>query len=303
MMARHVHLEPLELRLLWSASAPIATLNSGLLTVPGTAQADTIAATQSSGNIIISLNGASDTFAAPDVQEISIRGDPGADSISIDPSITIPVTLAGGGGADSLRAGGGNETLLGGGGNDSLIDGSGIDSMYGGRGTDTLATGATSVIAGALSVQGTAAADVITVTEPGSEIAVDFNGTTDSIASSLIQSIVIRGGAGSDIIRVNSAIQIPESLFGGRGDDTMFAGSGPATLNGGGGNDSLVAGSFGDSLVGGGGNNVLFGGTGNDILYAINGQVDTVIGGGGTDVAHVDMGLDSVAGVSHVLFS
>jgi Ca2+-binding RTX toxin-like protein len=124
-----------------------------------------------------------------------------------------------------------------------------------------------------------------------------------ALPGSSVQSIVINGGPGADSISVASSVSIPAMLIGGGGPDTIIAGAGRTTLKGGAGNDSLVAGNGDDNLIAGAGDNNLIGGTGNDLFQAINGLADTIIGGGGNDTAHVDMGLDSVTGIASILFT
>ncbi|MGA2232127.1 MAG: CAP domain-containing protein [Tepidisphaeraceae bacterium] len=281
-----------------------ATLSGGVLTVTGTSQADSISATQASGDIVVTRNGMSESFPVSSVTEIVLSGGAGADTISVDASVTIPAMLVGGGGADVLNAGAGSETLKGGGGDDSILGGSGSDSFNGGAGSDTLvAASGASLIGGVLSVPGTSGPDTISVTAPGSTIAVDFNDASASVPGSSVQSIVINGGPGADSISVASSVSIPAMLIGGGGPDTIIAGAGRTTLKGGAGSDSLVAGNGGDNLIAGAGDNNLVGGTGNDLFQALNGLADTIIGGGGNDTAHVDMGLDSVTGIASILFT
>jgi Ca2+-binding RTX toxin-like protein len=84
---------------------------------------------------------------------------------------------------------------------------------------------------------------------------------------------------------------IPTTLNGGDGNDSLNAGTAGATLNGGTGddnlnggpgNDILIGGAGNDSLNGGGGNDTLSGGDGNDTLFPSNGT-DAVSGGTGVD--------------------
>ena len=81
-------------------------------------------------------------FARADVHAISIAMGSGRDSVHIDDgngafTDTIPTTIAGGNGDDSLNGGQGVETLDGGGGDDSVDGGRGNDIADLGRGDDS----------------------------------------------------------------------------------------------------------------------------------------------------------------------
>jgi Ca2+-binding RTX toxin-like protein len=88
-------------------------------------------------------NGSADfSFARSDVDAISIRMGNGRDSVRIDDANgaftdSIPTTIAGGNGDDSLNGGAGVETLNGGNGDDLVDGGRGNDRADLGRGDDT----------------------------------------------------------------------------------------------------------------------------------------------------------------------
>ena len=92
-------------------------------------------------------NGTDDfSFARSDVIAINVKTGDSDDSVRIDDANgiftnTIPTTIAGGDGDDSLTgglvAGSGNETYRGGGGNDTVTGGRGNDTAYLGDGDDT----------------------------------------------------------------------------------------------------------------------------------------------------------------------
>ena len=81
------------------------------------------------------------------VTSIMIDAGIGVDEITIDKSVTVPVTVKGGDGDDvivggagpnTLEGGAGNDRLVGGDANDTLIGGDGDDVLIGGKGVDTL---------------------------------------------------------------------------------------------------------------------------------------------------------------------
>ena len=83
----------------------------------------------------------------------------------------------------------------------------------------------------------------------------------------------ISGGRGNDVLRIN-ARSAADELDGGAGDDQLFAGGDPAVLIGGTGKDALQGGPGGDALI--------------DLFDA--GSRDTLICGGGEDIAEGDRG-------------
>jgi Ca2+-binding RTX toxin-like protein len=99
----------------------------------------------------------------------------------------------------------------------------------------------------------------------------------------LVAGFEINGGEGDDTVSVAGTIELPVTMRGGPGRDTLIGGSGPDKLVGGEGNDKL-AGRGGDDLIFGGiGNDELLGGAGNDLLRGGSGH-DTLVGGSGENV-------------------
>ena len=77
-------------------------------------------------------------------------------------------------------------------------------------------------------------------------------------------------------------VELPDSLFGGDGNDTLLSSSGNDFLNGNAGNDSLVGGAGNDSMLGGAGADTLDGDLGDDTVDGQGGN-DVVKGGDGSD--------------------
>lgn len=78
---------------------------------------------------------------APLITGFEVNAGLGDDVVEVARRVSIPVTLRGGAGDDTLLGGGGNDKLIGGPGNDTLIGRGGDDSLYGGPGNDTLVGG------------------------------------------------------------------------------------------------------------------------------------------------------------------
>jgi len=95
----------------------------------------------------------------------------------------------------------------------------------------------------------------------------------------LVAGFEVNGGAGDDSVSIASAIELPVTMRGGLGNDTLIGGSGPDKLVGGEGNDKLSGRGGSDMIFGGRGSDELFGGAGNDVLRG--GPLDTLHGGEG----------------------
>jgi Ca2+-binding RTX toxin-like protein len=78
--------------------------------------------------------------AAP-IGSFEVNADGGNDSITVAAEISIPVTMRGGTGDDTLIGGSGPDKLIGGQGRDRLIGRGGNDVLYGGPGRDVLQGG------------------------------------------------------------------------------------------------------------------------------------------------------------------
>jgi Ca2+-binding RTX toxin-like protein len=141
-------IEPLEGRALLSA----VTLSNGVLTVTGNSTADRIEVQKRAdkGQLKIEINGAEKKFTYSSVHKIVINTLGGNDFVDVsgrDGGVSIPMSVNGGDGNDTLHGGNGNDTLLGGngndrlegkGGNDVLSGGAGNDYVYGGDGKDNV---------------------------------------------------------------------------------------------------------------------------------------------------------------------
>ena len=98
--------------------------------------------------------------------------------------------------------------------------------------------------------------------------------------------LVIWGASGNDTITVADDIEIPASLYGQDGNDTLAGGAGNDLINGGAGDDTLIGSEGADRLFGASGMDSLYGGFGDDSLY----------GGKDNDELYGDDGHDYLAG-------
>ena len=105
-----------------------------------------------------------------------------------------------------------------------------------------------------------------------------------------VAALFLEGLGNDDLVDVN--LDLPATIAGGAGNDSITYSGGPAriegnagsdTLTGSGSGDTLVGGDGDDSLAGAGGNDLLEGGAGNDTLNGGAGD-DTLSGGSGGDL-------------------
>jgi Ca2+-binding RTX toxin-like protein len=117
--------------------------------------------------------------------------------------------------------------------------------------------------------------------EVGGTVCENTPGTPNQLTckAPLVAGFEINGGEGDDTFSVSSAIELPVTMRGGGGNDTLVGGSGPDKLIGGEGNDKIAGRGGSDLLYGGPGNDELLGGSGNDVLRG--GSTDVMNGGTG----------------------
>lgn len=99
----------------------------------------------------------------------------------------------------------------------------------------------------------------------------------------LVAGFEVNAGEGDDTVSVASAVEVPVTMRGGPGHDTLIGGGGP---------DKLIGGEDNDKLAGRGGDDVLYGGPGNDVL--LGGPGNDLLRGGGTDVMNGGSGHNTL---------
>jgi hypothetical protein len=125
-----------------------ASIDHGVLQVRGDDRANVVALRLKAGDaatiqVDVGNDGSADySFARSQVDAIDVRMGDGNDVARIDDTNgsftnTIPTTLSGGDGNDTLIGGLGAETFRGGDGNDTVIGGKGADTAYLGDGNDS----------------------------------------------------------------------------------------------------------------------------------------------------------------------
>lgn len=117
-----------------------ASLVGGTLTLNG----DSTAANRlqvelnTSGQIVAKYNNSSKTFSKSSVNAIILRGGSKADYLAVTNSLTIPSSIYGQAGNDTVWAGGGADAVYGGTGDDQIYGRNGNDLLHGEDGNDTI---------------------------------------------------------------------------------------------------------------------------------------------------------------------
>jgi len=122
----------LDVEALEGRDCPAVNFFNGVLTVTGTANADSLVVTQANGTIAAQ----GQSFNAATVNRVVITALGGNDVIRNN--TTKPATLFGGTGNDTIHGGSGADRIFGGQGADSLYGYAAADVLFGGGGTDAL---------------------------------------------------------------------------------------------------------------------------------------------------------------------
>ena len=171
---------------------------------------------------------------------IVLNGDSGSNTLTVDASVDLPVTVNGNDGDDTITGGGANDSLVGGNGNDTYKF-SGPNSL----GTDTINEAANADI------------DAIDFTGFSSAASIDLVSTTNQTVASgklvlhLTSATGIENLVGTDLADHLNGNTRDNNISGGTGNDTIQSSSGNDTIDGGDGNDSIIGGDGTDLIYGG----------------------------------------------------
>ena len=269
--------EALEDRRLLAASMTGTTLNVTGSNLP---ERIDVFLSSNGANVVVMVQGgsndSSDSFAKSGVSRINVSALGGADTVVVAAGITLPTTLDGGEGGDSLTGGSGPDVLLGGAGNDFLEGKNGDDAMDGGTGADRLF--------------GNDGIDTVDYSTRVNNLTITLDRTAndgESGEGDNVQDSVenVLCGTGNDSVTTNTSATGNTSanyFWGNRGNDVLDGGAGNDNLNGGEGDDQLRGGAGDDWLDGWNGNDLIEGGDGNDTLWGYYDN-DILRGGSGDD--------------------
>jgi Ca2+-binding RTX toxin-like protein len=156
---------------------------------------------------------------------------------------------------------------------------------------------------GTLTIDDSAAttAHTVVISQSGTNLVLSGTDGSPTFPIASVKKIVMLGGSGADFFWVNG-VNIPVSMNGGAGDDSLIGGSANDTLVGGDGNDHIEGQLGNDSMEGDNGNDSLFGGPGNDYMdggtlafqYAGGDGDDLLDGGDGNDWAEYQTRTDNL---------
>ncbi len=235
------------------------------------------------GGVRVSGFGTSQVYPGP-FDRILVIGGEGADQIVVSSFLTVPITLLGMDGDDTLTGGGAADLVEGGAGADRLHGGPGSDLLNGGAGDDTL--------------HGDDGQDVLHGHDGGDDLYGD--GGSDRLYGDL-GADTLHGGDDTDLLdggRDDDTLHGDggdDLLHGSQDDDTLHGGPGGDRLYGGSGDDLLHGDGGGDTLHGDAGTDALHGGDDDDRLFGDSG-FDTLNGDGGDDALHGGPGDDRLDG-------
>ena len=149
---------------------------------------------------------------------------------------------------------------------------------------------------GLLTIDGTNANDVITLTESAGDLVVSLNGVETAFPLPLIDSVLVRALDGDDTItRLGGSSALAFTIFGQDGDDTITGSDAAEEIDGGRGSDTIIANGGNDLIYGRSGNDTLEGGAGVDEIHGNSGR-DTIKGGSGDDTIYGGIALDTIRG-------
>ena len=251
--------------------------SSGTLTVGGSDGNDVVTLEQidSGVRVTIELQGRSQSQLLPSgmIKKVNFSGEGGDDLFRNESSIPSSVnggpgddTLRGGSGIDLIRGGDGADIISGGDGDDRLTGDAGADEMDGEGGNDH--------------VYGLSGDDVLSGGEGNDSVE---GGDDHDQVQGDDGNDTVKGGDGND------------TLHGGEGDDRLLGGRGDDVLEGEAGDDELRGDEGADIASGGEGVDFVHGGAGNDLLDGGAGD-DRVEGHAGDDQANGGEGNDQIRG-------
>ena len=296
-------------------AAPSVRLNpsTGWLSVGGSSGNDSLTLEQQTSGVRVTIEmmgrSQSQTFPNGFIKKVSFSGEAGNDSFRNDSSIPSSVnggpgddTLRGGTGIDLIRGGDGADFIFGGDGDDRLTGDEGDDQMDGGDGNDHVyGSSGDDVLSGGQgndSVEGGDDHDQVHGNE-GNDTVKGGDGNDTLHGGDGIDRLlggrgddVLEGDAGDDELRADDGADIAN---GGEGNDFVHGGAGNDFLDGGAGDDRVEGYDGDDQANGGEGNDRLRGGDGVDHLFGGPGD-DQVYGQGGNDLVYGEDGNDYVSG-------
>lgn len=192
-----------------TSAGPFGGVADRVLTITATGGNDAIGLRGEGGSIVAVLNGAEESYAVADFDRVVVLCGDGADVLTTDATVSVPIYVDGGLGNDNLTGGSGNDTLTGGAGKNTLWGGAGDDRINGSGGRDLAYGGA-----GNDRVYGNGGDDTL-----------DGGGNVDRLWGGDGNDLLIGGGSN-------------DKLYGDAGDDVLLGRVGADLIDGGDGSDT-----------------------------------------------------------------
>jgi Ca2+-binding RTX toxin-like protein len=151
-------------------------------------------------------------------------------------------------------------------------------------------------VGGVVTITGTDAADEIRVRiDDNGRLEIQDNFNFRLFVADQVTALVINGLGGADTLALNAQLNVPATINGGAGADTIVGGRASDVLNGEAGSDSVSGGLGNDAISGGNNNDTLSGSVGNDTLLGGTGD-DEMSGGPLNDFLDGGLGRDTMSG-------
>jgi Ca2+-binding RTX toxin-like protein len=242
-----------------------ARLERGTLSVRGTEANDAIALRLAPGDSTVVQvdfgdDGSADfSFPRAEIEQISVDGRRGDDSLRIDDANgvftnTIPTSIDGGPGNDTISGGAGAETLIGGSGNDTIDGNAGNDTSDLGPGDDTFVwdpgDGSDSIEGGlgsdAMVFNGAAASETVDLSANGNRLRFFRTPANITMDTHGVEQVDFNALGGADAITVNDLTgtdveNVNLDLAGALGGTTGDGQTDSVTVNGTNGSDAITA--------------------------------------------------------------
>jgi len=248
------------------------TLSTGALKIVGTSGNDSISLSTDGVNLAINVDGTVSGVPLTGLTGVVVVGGEGNDSLSADSSLTLPLTLRGGAGNDTLVGGGGQCVLVGGAGNDSLIGGDGVSLLVPGARLDytNAPTGNDTLMGGS-----------------GPSYA-DFSHRTDNLYLSNDNTGNSGDTAAGEATVIESSVT---NIFAGTGNDTIVSTTPGSFLSAGYGSSQLTSAGTNTVLTAGpqgAGSDSVTANSASNVLFLANNHADTYGGTVSADILQTD---------------
>jgi subtilisin family serine protease len=204
----------------------------------------------------------------------------GSDGITVASTLSIPLSITGGGGSDTITGGAGNDTIDGGSNSDSIVGYLGDDSLIGGPGNDTLigqsGNDTMNGGSGADFLGGGNGSDWVNYQDKTTNLSISLDGVANDGETGLTGAAQFVGTNAASLEKDNADADV-ENIIAGSGNDYVGGNAAANNLYGERGNDILEGGAGSDNF---------YGSYGADMYYAQDGVIDYLQNFGGDVISN-----------------